>query len=376
MEQDQVNDLINKYIAGKASDTERKQLNDWYRSTAYKDAEYPDMEALVEQRMLARLEQEIRPLRKMVFPLRRLAVAASVLLCLGLAVYFYKARYTRADRESTGISNDIEPGGNRAVLTLSGGEKVNLSAAKSGIVIDLANLHYNDGTKVASNLAAQQEMMLSTPEGGTYQVILPDSTRVWLNAASSLKFPATFGGLEHRKVELDGEAYFEVAKLVRRSNAGRETRVPFFVVSEGQEVEVLGTHFNINAYADQAGTKTSLLEGLIRIKNNNGNALLKPGQQAISKASGIELLSGDAEDAIAWKNGYFMFDNEDLASVMQKLCRWYGVTVNYEDEAVKNVKYYGTISRFEKISKVLTKLETTGNLKFDVKGRSVNVALK
>jgi transmembrane sensor len=391
MEQDQINSLIEKYIAGTASGAELEQLHHWYRSTAYSAAEYPDQEELVQKRMLDRLDREITPVRKTKILIRRVAVAASVLICLGMAFYFYNSRYKTSGTGIAQISNDIDPGGNKAILTLANGNKINLSGVKTGIVVNTLDLTYNDGSKVqvsprtedsnpgtmpGSGPSSQKEMTVSTPQGGTYQVILPDSTRVWLNAASSLKFPATFSGLESRKVELNGEAYFEVAKLTRKSKTSSETRIPFFVVSKGQEVEVLGTHFNINAYSDQTATKTSLLEGIIRIKNDNGNALLKPGQQAISMAKGIELVNGDAEDAIAWKNGYFMFDNEDLASVMTKLCRWYNVEVNYEDEAVKNVKYYGTISRFEKISKVLTKLETTGNLKFEVKGKTVHVSEK
>lgn len=391
MKQDQINDLIEKYVAGTASCAEQEQLHHWYRSTAYSNAEYPDQEELVQKRMLERLEREITPVRKTKILIRRVAVAASVLICLSVAFYFYNSRYKISGQGAAGISSDIDPGSNKAILTFSNGHKINLSGVKSGIVINTADLTYNDGSKVqvspraedlipgpvvGSGPSSQKEMMISTPEGGTYQVILPDSTRVWLNAASSLKFPATFSGLESRKVELNGEAYFEVAKLTRKSKTLAVARIPFIVVSNGQEVEVLGTHFNINAYPDQATTKTSLLEGLIRIKNDNGNVVLKPGQQAISMTKGIELVSGDAEDAIAWKNGYFMFDNEDLASVMTKLCRWYNVEVNYEDETVKNVKYYGTISRFEKISKVLTKLETTGNLKFEVKGKTVNVSEK
>lgn len=390
MKQEQINDLIKKYTAGTATNEEREQLHRWYRDIAYADAEYPDEEHIVHTRMLERLQREIIPLGKSKVLIRRIAAAATVFLCLTAGFYFYRVRYKTA--ETTALSSDIAPGGNKAVLTLVNGSKVNLSGVKSGIVINTTTLTYNDGSKVQVSPrtedlypgampgtvpSSQQEMMVSTPDGGTYQVVLPDSTRVWLNAASSLKFPATFSGLDSRKVELNGEAYFEVAKIrIKSKTSVTGARVPFIVVSKGQEVEVLGTHFNISAYTDQAATKTSLLEGLVRIKNDKGNTVLKPGQQAINGAKGIELVSGDAEDAIAWKNGYFMFDNEDLASVMAKLCRWYNVSVNYEDEAVKSVKYYGTISRFEKISKVLTKLETTGNLKFEVKGKTVHVSEK
>ncbi|MDR6781711.1 transmembrane sensor [Pedobacter africanus] len=375
MEQDQINNLIAKYVQGTATDAELEELRNWYRNTAYQDALYPDEEQAVHRRMLARLEKEITPVPVKRRLLSHITVAASILLCLGIAFYFYGRRHEMPAEDKNRLSQDINPGGNKAVLTLANGDKVDLSDAQTGIVINTRDLMYNDGTKINLQSSSLQHtvanMMVSTPEGGTYQVILPDSTRVWLNAASALKFPSTFAEVQQRRVELSGEAYFEVARIKKGSG-----HLPFVVVSNNQEVEVLGTHFNVNAYPGDADTKTSLLEGLIRIKNGKGNSLLKPGQQAISNRRGIELVDGDAEDAIAWKNGYFMFDNEDLASIMVKVCRWYKVTASYEDEAVKNVKYYGTISRFEKISKVLSKLEVTGNLKFEVKGSTVKISHK
>jgi transmembrane sensor len=207
---------------------------------------------------------------------------------------------------------------------------------------------------------------ISTPNGGEWQIRLPDGSTVWLNAASSIQYSLNIGTAKQRIVKLDGEAYFEVAK---------DAAHPFIVETDKQSVEVLGTHFNINSYHDEIVTKTTLLEGSVRVLHHSSNQseILKPGEQSIVSASGIDVKGVDMDEAIAWKNGYFMFNNEKQESILRKVARWYNVEIEYADPAAKEVMYYGTVSRFEKISKILTKFEQTGEVRFDIKGNKVIV---
>lgn len=224
---------------------------------------------------------------------------------------------------------------------------------------------------------------IATPKGGQYQVRLPDGSKVWLNAASSLKYLASFSAWNERKVELSGEAYFEVAK---------DKDHPFVVKTENQEVIVLGTHFNINSYKDEPATKTTLLEGSVRVsllgttstastinttqkisKGKPAEIILKPGEQATLIGNNIRVSPQNAEDAIAWKDGYFMFNNESLESVMRKISRWYNLDVVFADASIKNQTFYGRMSRFSKVSQVLKSLALTREVKFELKDNTIHV---
>jgi len=201
--------------------------------------------------------------------------------------------------------------------------------------------------------------------GGEYQVVLADGTKVWLNALSSIRFPTSFKGSE-RKVEITGEAYFEVAK---------NARMPFRVIGGSQTVEVLGTHFNINAYPDESAVATTLLEGSVKVAMHDGQAkVLKPGEQALifKENNSFRVKEVDAEDAVAWKNGYFQFNDDDLKTIMNQLSRWYNVEIVYQ-QANLDQKFGGTISRSKNLSQVLRILELTGNVRFRVEGRRITV---
>ncbi|MGY0036944.1 FecR family protein [Pedobacter sp. NJ-S-72] len=209
---------------------------------------------------------------------------------------------------------------------------------------------------------------METPKGGQYQLVLPDGTKVWLNAASSLRYPVAFQGNE-RKVELTGEAYFEVAKDKTR---------PFEVYSNNQVVQVLGTHFNINAYSNEPFVSTTLLEGSVKVTNSLTNAqkIIRPGQQSlISKdgQAGIEVKNMDLDEAVAWKNGYFMFNEEELESILKKVSRWYNVDVQYEQEELKHQLFSGTLSKYSNVSQVLKKLEMLQSIHFKIEGRKIIV---
>lgn len=210
-------------------------------------------------------------------------------------------------------------------------------------------------------------MSIATPRGGTYQVILSDGSKVWLNAASSIKFPASFTGQQQRRVTLVGEAYFEIAKHKSQK---------FVVNTRNQEVAVLGTHFNINSYLDEGNEKTTLLEGSVRVSSVRAevkDVRLVPGQQAtVSAASKIDVEEVDVNEVVAWKEGKFVFVEEDVPSIMNKIARWYDVEIVYEGD-VRRKALGGSVSRFKNVSEVLEKLSDTKAVQFRIEGRKVIV---
>jgi len=214
---------------------------------------------------------------------------------------------------------------------------------------------------------------IATPRGGQYQVILPDGSHVWLNAASSIRFPTMFATAA-RKVSVTGEVYFEVAKKINKSTG---KRLPFIVTADNQQVEVLGTHFNINAYTDEPLQKTTLFQGSIRIDRNEQSVILKPGQQAQvenNPASSRLVVTSDinTEEVLAWKNGYFLFYSENIEGIMRQVSRWYNVDVTFE-KGIPDETFGGSISRFENVSQLLNVLQRTGSVHFKVEGRRITV---
>ncbi len=362
-------------------------LMTWYRDHNQADIEWSsenaDEEEQVRLRMLMRLNQQINNPATGPRKTRRLwyyiPAAASVLVILCLAAYFFypKLRPETPQNSTSQALKDIEPGGNKAILTLDNGDKVVLEDVQNGIIsqqgnasvnkTDSGSLSYND---VAGNTAsAIVYNTLSTPYGGQYRITLQDGTRVWLNAGSSLRFPASFPGNE-RNVILTGEAYMEVAKDNAR---------PFFVtVNTGagapMTVSVLGTHFNINAYPDEQHNIVTLLEGSVKIDYGQANAMLVPGRDAIlNRASGkFSIKEGDTEAATAWKNGYFQFDNEKVENIMRQIGRWYNVEIVYRGD-VSGKAIAGSLPRSKNVSEVLKMLELTGAVHFKIEGRRIIV---
>lgn len=308
--------------------------------------------------------------------LRRIAsIAAVFFIMAGIGAYLWINREVKnpaiVKSKSDVIKNEVVPGGNKAMLTLSNGETIILDNAKNGVVATQAGIKIRKTAngqiiydaakpdKKASNLSYN---IITTPRGGQYQIALPDGSKVWLNAASSLKFPASFSDKE-RIVEVTGEAYFEVAKVTSASSG---TRVPFKVISGNQTVEVLGTHFNINAYPEEATINTTLLEGSVKIwqLSTHHSKHLNPGQQARVGKS-IQVADVDVRGAVAWKNGYFNFSHENIESVMRKISRWYNVDITYEGDITRE-GFVGSISKFEQVSQVLEMLQLTGSVHFKI----------
>ena len=305
-------------------------------------------------------------------------VAAAVIFLVGaFPVYRFVLKQPSTTppiaKRPTG-KDDVAPGGNKAILTLADGSTIILDNAANGDLTSQGNTKVIklDGQLAYTTDGATTEVVyntISTPRGGQYQIILADGSKVWLNAASTLRYPTSFIGKE-RKVELTGEGYFEVAKNAAMS---------FKVNVDGKgEVEVLGTHFNINSYSDEEFVKTTLVEGKVKVAYAGTEAMLSPNQQAIFSRKNNTLSvdkDADVNKAIAWKNGFFEFDNYDIVSIMRQLSRWYDVDVQF----VGNISaqfYSGSIPTQVNISQVLYMLEQAGGTEFKVKGKTVEVRTK
>jgi transmembrane sensor len=303
---------------------------------------------------------------------RRYAAAAAIFLLVGTGVYFGLIVEEPTQQEVAKLHpkvlQDAMPGTNKAVLTLADGSQVPLDSAHVG---DLSkqgrSLVKNVNGKLIYTVANTEEEaipkinMLSTPRGGQYQIVLPDGSKVWLNATSSIKYPTFFKGKE-RRVEITGEVYFEVAK-----NAA----MPFIVKSNLTEIEVLGTHFNVMAYDDEDAMKTTLEEGAVRIRSGKWSGILKPGQQALlRKQDGANFIKEvDLDHELAWKNGLFQFADDDIQTIMRKVSRWYDLDIVYQGK-IPVKQYIGTISRNVKVSDVLNMLKYTG-VNTEIKGKNI-----
>ena len=380
--------LLDKYIAGEASLEEEQRLLNFYGSFQKKPKTVKATDELGEN-IFGKIQENISSVDEdrynpSFYYLKSISIAAIILLFISTGLYFYSNRMISEPEQFTEIDvrNDILPGYNKAILTLADGSKISLDDAANGLLASQGNIAITktengqivyeknnvDKSKFISHRSAINT--IQTPKGGKYQIRLPDGSKVWLNSASTLIYPTTFAGNE-RKVQLKGEAYFEIAP---------NKNVPFRVESDNQIVEVLGTHFNINSYDDEDYVKTTLLEGSVKvILSSNPNEisktkLLKPGEQSLTKSSqsGIRIENADTEKAVAWKNGYFKFRNTPIKEIMREIERWYDVELIYEGK-IPSDEFTGFISNDVKISAVLKIMEESGGVKFSVKGKKLKV---
>jgi transmembrane sensor len=305
----------------------------------------------------------------------RLTVAASILFCGYLAFYNIAKDKEKISKIGPEAIHDILPGANKAVLTLSNGKKITLTDSKNGMLSQQAGikiikktdgeLEYSPVEENDTAHATTAYNIVETPNAGQYQLTLSDGTKVWLNAGSSLNYPVAFNEQE-RRVELKGEAYFEVAH-----NAAK----PFKVTCSGQIVEVLGTHFNINSYADESIVKTTLLKGSVKIINASKQAVIKSGQQSqvnLSLPGEIRVLKNvDMEEALAWRNGLFYFKNSSIKQVMYSAARWYDLKVIYEGK-IPEVKLSGKLSRQVNLTGLINILKFEG-IECKIDGRTVYI---
>jgi len=401
MNKEQVIELISKYNDGSASKEEVRLVENWFvkqseiRQREPEDIDYLDIkrqmwlniDQKIDYPLTKRLSLDTPPSGKSVWRFS-MAAAAAVLVIALTAILFYRNYNDVAGPQI--VKNDINPGKNKAVLTLANGQKISLTDALNGQLAQQAGVTISktaNGQLVyqavpnASGKNTSEYNTIEAPRGGQWQVILPDGSKVFLNASSSLKYPVSFAAKE-RKVELKGEAYFEIS---------HNKKAPFRVTAKGQTVEVLGTHFNIMSYDDEKTVKTTLLSGSVKVSSNGKNAtgtnatranaaksaaeflVLKPGEQAQVSPGNMKLIQDvDLEDVLAWKNGYFKF-NENLRSIMTKVARWYDVEVIYETQPDPEFKFKGEISRDKNISELLNMLDYTGNVHFKIEGRRVIV---
>lgn len=312
-------------------------------------------------------------IRPIFFKRYRWIAAAAIFLIVATSIVLsinnkQKSVYTK--NTITKPQQDRLPGGDKAVLTLSDGRTILLDSAGNGVLAQQGStsiikkndgqLEYNTSNGKSDEIAYNT---LQTPMGGQYKLTLPDGSKVWLNAASSLKYPVVFIGNE-RKVEITGEAYFEIAK---------DESKPFKVLLNNMEIQVLGTHFNVNGYADEEMIKTTLLEGKVKVLASDQTKYLLPGQQAQLKSSGNIAVTNEVnlEETVAWKDGNFQFENSDIKAVMRQLARWYDVDVSYKGNINKH--FIGSISRNVKLSQVLSMLQQTGEIKFKIEGKNLIV---
>lgn len=317
-----------------------------------------------------------KPVVRKISPWRGIAAAASVLLVISAGFFIYRqSQLKRSTPKVAAIVNDVAPGRNVAMLTLANGQKVMLDSSTDGLLAREGGTNirktaggqivYEDGAATENELTVRINR-IDIPRGGQYQLVLPDGTKVWLNAASSLQYPSSFTGKD-RTVHLSGEAYFEVAQ---------NTEMPFRVVSANQTLEVLGTHFNINSYDEEDVVKTTLLQGSVKLTNTLADAsrILRPGEQsALYRAKqSFRVAKADIEETMAWKEGYFIWNKEPLESIMRKLARWYNIEPVYE-KPLTDVELSGIVSRSKNLSEVLAVMEMTGSVHFRIDGKKLIV---
>ncbi|MEO5948418.1 MAG: FecR domain-containing protein [Chitinophagaceae bacterium] len=385
--------LIEKYLAGSATEEERSIVNNWYQSFPDENVEIAtneihskeQIELRIKERLLATISENEKRKGINKWWMR----SAAAILLIGVAVYFFIAsdntkQNTTVAEVPVKQTEEIVPGGNKAMLTLADGSTIILDSAANGLLsqqggikvqkLDNGLLAYTINGKLITENDQAFYNTITTPRGGQYQVTLSDGTQVWLNASSSIHFPVVFAGAE-RKVEITGEAYFEVAKNLPAGRQG--TTMPFKVITGSSEVEVLGTHFNINSYADEASVKTTLLEGLVKVSvtgDNQSSKFLKAGQQTtVNKDGRISVLNNaDLEEAVAWKNGRFQFNSADLKSILRQISRWYDVDVEYRGNV--DIHFTGQLPRNDNVNKVFDKLALTGEVHFKVEGKKIIVS--
>lgn len=374
--------LYEKFLAGQCSAEEKELLEKYYSEIKLMGNEWEndlgDKEQIREMIMTKmRLYVDIQEVNHNKKRPRYawLGYAASVIFLLTAG--FFSWRYFNKPPVKNQSAGIIRPGKNQAYLTLANGASIVIHdkkngqiAGTSGIIVRKINdsiLTYTQNNNINNKPRSQvvpDSNSLTIPRGGIFQTVLADGTKVWLNSASSLKFPVAFAGNE-RRVVLVGEAYFEVAK---------NKNMPFKVCANGVDVQVLGTHFNVMAYPEDKEIKTTLLEGSVKLHSSNGQAQLVPGQQGVYNhhSLGFAVNEVNTSDVVAWKDGFFVFDNQTIETTMMNISRWYNVDVVFQNK-LNPRNFGGTISRYRNIDVVLKALEATGSVHFKIAGRRVVV---
>ena len=377
-------ELAKKWLNKTITPDEQAEFAAWYNADQDSPVEIPsafaENEEALRERILNKINQDIKKNNnrfKIIIP-TWLRVAAGILLFAGCFIcYFVQTRppvkQLASIRQKPQLKNDVRPGGNKAILTLANGSKIDLNDVKNGVLASQGKtvlkkdkdgqlIYEAPGGKAKDSSSIYNTITI--PKGGQFQIVLSDGSKVWLNSASSITFPAAFSKTE-RKVTVTGEVYFEVAK---------NKHLPFRVVAGKQTVEVLGTHFNINAYSDEEAIKTTLIEGSVKVSADSQNAILKPEQQSSilnNKPGRISINTVDTDDVLAWKNGNFQFERAEIQLIMREASRWYDVDIKYERELPQR-RFTGSISRNVNLSELLKMLKYTG-INFKIEGKTIIV---
>jgi transmembrane sensor len=402
--------LLEQYLAGQLTESQRNELDEIMQNTDYEDVVKECLLLLMERADVGaqsggdRILQNILSVDKTADqpaetrggllhfwrrPMVKGFAAAAVVLAAIAGTWFFLRGHRTGPAVATVSpkTTTIKPGTNRAVLTLANGQQILLDDAHNGVLgqqgktrvikLDSGQLAYTDAGGAAANAGAAANPgtagnpaaaailfnTIATPRGGQYQVTLPDHTKVWLNAESSLRFPTAFTE-KQRIVELTGEAYFEVAP---------DKNQPFLVKAGSTETRVLGTQFNVMAYGDEGPVRTTLLEGSVQMGQGQANALLVPGQQGQWDAANGKMATRivNTRQVTAWKDGYYYFDRTSVQSVMRQIARWYDVQIVYQGQAPRD-EIVGKIPRTADVSEVLHVMELIG-IRFRIEGRTITV---
>jgi len=395
MNDERIGLLIGKWMDGTLTVSEKRELAEWVRLNpddermgrlldrswdAFEPREL--MPEAMSERILSHIfpaeetigdePDEREPIRGIAWLWPKLVAAA---LLIGFGVYWWKGYQDKvqlAQQKAIAVQPaDLPPGGNKAVLTLGDGSSITLDSAGNGLLASQGGTSVTQSGKGQLVYKAGQEAAavpvintVTTPKGGQFHIVLPDGTGAWLNAASSLRFPTAFTG-KQRNVEITGEVYFEVA---------HNKQIPFVVQNGETRITVLGTHFNVMAYDDEKVTRTTLLEGAVKVSRGASEALLAPGQQArVNAGTGnVRVVDGvDTDKELSWKNGYFQFENESLESIMRQVSRWYDVEVQYEGNT-RGENFTGRLPRNSNVSKLLKILALSG-VKFRIEDKTIIV---
>jgi transmembrane sensor len=381
--------LLQKYIDGQCNRAEIEELYAWLQSSGSHRSllaamqrefektmsEHHEIPSELSDRIETRLLQDITREKVVLIPQRtrlRWVAAAVVVLLAGSAAYYYMG--TVSPRKTITVANrplddtgDIVPGTNKAILTLANGDVVTLDSAGNQVINQGQTIVRQQNGQlqyaVKGNSDAVVYNTLTVPRGGQFNIVLPDGSHVWLNAASSMRYPTAFNG-SRREVEIQGQGYFEILPNAQQ---------PFFVKVNNMEVQVLGTRFDVMAYADEKSINTTLIEGLVKVKQGEHEQRLRPGQQAVlDPATGnMVVRPADVDQVIAWKTGFFEFDNASLADILRQLSRWYDIDVSNNQTGNERL-FGGRISRSLPLSDILHMLEANGPT-FLLSGRKLTV---
>ncbi|WP_406823757.1 FecR family protein [Pedobacter sp. KACC 23697] len=382
-----INELLMQYLDKRISEADFKELFEYLDNAEYKPifddfmkkseketlpdvtANHVDWDHMYQQ--IVENEQKKSKFGLIINFGKKLTIAASLVMM----VYLGYRRYHKSDVVHNVINvqkKDLAPGKNKAILKLADGSEIILDDRHNGILttqgaVEISKSDQGTLAYMAEQNSASEKIYintLSTPRGGHFKLMLPDKTMVWLNAESSITFPSTFNGNE-RKVKVTGETYFEVSKNEHK---------PFIVESGAAQVEVLGTHFNVNVYPNEENSAVTLLEGSVKLSRQRHSKILLPGQQAVfnPKNEQIRVKYVDVDNVVDWKNGLFIFEDASIPEVMRQIERWYDVDVKYIGK-IPGIKFNGALSRNNKVSKLLKLLQAAGNIEFNIHNKTIEV---